>query len=404
MTDQRAWQWLLPALSLAMCACGSGGNPSPKPSAAVQTVPDGSSAPGVRLQSLVDICANPAAPADGRSAQSEPLFFGWLLFLDINCPAQPGAAQPVIWETWKPNYGVYLPGGKTPDPWGKLPPRVLLAQQEIDGQTLLDRNGQPVLNEIRMNQATFEYVVQRQFYSKAAQIAFFNDPNSLPVNFPTESFEIKASWLILTPGDPANARYYTIQSSYVDQGGQTHQVLAGLTGLHISSKVLPDWFWTTFEQVDNQLRTQAPQTVLIPPGVQKVNDDVHAVLPATSVWRNYNMRGAMTAFTNPDGSAGILSNTQLETAFQRSSSCITCHRLSTRGSASEGRLGFFLTTSTGIQGYIGAPGDPSNKYFDPFRNPVCYVPSQVVFNNCKAPNPAIVYKTLDYVWSLREAL
>jgi hypothetical protein len=399
MTETRAW--LLAVLSLAICACGTGKNP-PQASTAAQTVP-GASAPGARPQSIADICANPTAATDARSAQSDPLHFGWLLFLAIDCPAQSGAAQPVLWETWKPNYGVYLAGGQPPPPWGTLPPRVLLDQPEIDGQTLLDKNGQPVLNEIRMNKAVFDYIVQRQFYSKAAQIAFFNDPSSLPVTFPPESFEIKASWLILTPGDPANARFYTIQSSYVDQSGKSHPVLAGLTGLHIASKVIPNWFWTTFEQVDNQLTTRAPATVLIPPDVQKVNDDMHAALPPTSVWRYYNMRGVMTAFTNPGGSAPILSNTQLETAFQRSSSCITCHRLSTRGSASEGRLGFFQHTSTGIQGYVGSPGDPSNKYFDPFGTTVCYDPTQIVFNNCKTPNPAIVYKTLDYVWSLREA-
>jgi hypothetical protein len=298
---------------------------------------------------------------------------------------------------------VFLAGGKAPPPWGTLPPRVLLDQPEIDGKTLLDRNAQPVLNEIRMNKAVFDYIVQRQFYSKAAQIAFSNDPSSLPVTFPPESFEIKASWLILKPGDPANARFYTVQSSYVDQGGKPHAVLAGLTGLHIASKVIPNWFWTTFEQVDNQSTTRAPATVFIPPDVQKVNDEVHAALPATSVWRFYNMRGVTTAFTNPDGTAAILSNTQLETAFQRSSSCITCHRLSTRGSGSEGRLGFFQNTSSGIQGYVGAPSDPSNKYLDPFGTPVCYDPSRIVFNNCKTPNPTLVYKTLDYVWSLREA-
>jgi len=338
MIDKPARRRLLPAVLSIACACVPGCNRS-QTSPSVQTGPGaGASSAATRLQSLVGICANPAPANNAGLAKSDPLFFAWGLFLYINCPSQVGPSQPVEWETWKPNYAVYLPGGKPPAAWGTLSPRVLLAQPEIDGSTLHDKNGQPVLNEIRMNKATFDYLVGRKLYSKAAQLAFFSDPSGPPVAFPQDSLEIKAAWLILTPGDPGNARYYTTRSSYVDSGGQTHQVLAGLTGLHISSKVLPNWFWTTFEQVDNQIRTQAPATVLIPHDVQQFNDEVHAALPAASVWRNYNMRGAMTAFTNPDGNAAILSNTQLETEFQKSSSCITCHNLATRGSASQGRL------------------------------------------------------------------
>jgi hypothetical protein len=394
---------LFPVLSFALCACIAPITSSPQVSVPPQKTPERPSSAAVRVQQVVNACVNPAAPNKAGFAPSDPLMFGWSLFLTINCPAQNGPAQPVVWETWKPNYAVYLPGGKPPAPWGTLPPRLLLDQPEIDGYTLLDRTGQPILEEIRMNKAAFQYVVQRQLYSKAAQLKFFNDSSSSPISFPKDSLEIKAAWLILAPGDPRNARYYTIQSSYVDLSGQSHKVLAGLTGLHISSKLLPNWFWTSFEQVDNQVRTQAPQTVLIPPNVQNVNATVHAALPAGSVWRYYNMRGTQIAFTNSDGSPALLSNTQLETNFQLSSSCITCHDLATRGSLTEGRLGFFQMTSKGVRGYTGAPGAPSNQYFDAFQKRVCYDGSRLAFTDCKTINPAIVYKRLDYVWSLREA-
>ena len=136
----------------------------------------------------------------------------------------------------KPNYAVYLAGGKTPDPWGSLPTRVLLNQPEIDGTSLLDSNQNPVLNEIRMNQAAFEYIVQRTLYSKKGQLAFFNDPKSPQVQFPAEAMEIKAAWLILTPGDARNSRYYTIESGYFDQNKTWHPVLAGL-GESLTSRV-----------------------------------------------------------------------------------------------------------------------------------------------------------------------
>jgi hypothetical protein len=395
---------LFAALACALSLCSAPGIAAPQTSTVPQSNPGRSSSAQAWVKAVISACGNPAPSDDANLAQNYPLMFGWYLFLRINCPAFPGPSTPVMWETWKPNYAVYQPGGKPPEPWGTLPPRKLLDQPEISGFTLLDKTGKPILNEIRLNKAAFQYVVQRRFYSKAAQLAFFNDPNGAPVQFPADSMEIKAAWLILTPGDPRNARYYTIQSLYVDPSGQAHRVLAGLTALHISSKVLhPNWFWTSFEQVDNQVRTQAPLTVPIPPNVQQLNKAVHDALPAGSVWRNYNMRGAMTAFTNADGSPAILANTQLETNFQLSSSCITCHNLATRGSETEGRLGFFLMTRTGVRGYTGAPGDAANKYFDAFQNPVCYDGSLGAFTNCEKPNPAIVYKRLDYVWSLREA-
>ena len=111
-----------------------------------------------------------------------------------------------------------------------------------------------------------------------------------------------------------------------------------------------------------------------------------------------------TEFTNPDGSPALLANTLLETNFQLSSSCITCHNTASRGSASQGRLAFFQTSASGTAGYVGAMESPSNKYVDASGNPVCYDsgPSRV-FTDCKAADPAVVYKTLDYVWLLREA-
>jgi hypothetical protein len=354
-----------------------------------------------RLKAVVDACETALPLGDRRFASHDAYLFAWGLFLSVNCPVE-GRQPPVrTWETWKPNYAVYLPGGKTPAPWtAPLPPRVLLDQPEIDGSTLLDKNGQPVLNEIRMNKPSFEYIVQRNLYSRAGQLAFFADLASPPVDFPTTALEIKAAWLILTPGDPRNSRYYTIDSTYVDQNGQSHAVLAGLAGLHITSKLLPNWFWTTFEQVDNQAMTQAPEAVPIPPDVRQFNEAMHIALPAGSVWRFYNMRGVQADFARPPK---ILSNTLLETRFQESSSCITCHDLATRGSASQGRLAFFRAGPHGVQGYVGDLGDPANKYFDAFDKPVCYDRGRNAFTDCKTPNPTIVYKTMDFVWSLREA-
>jgi hypothetical protein len=354
------------------------------------------------MQSLVNVCSAPTGLDDTRFAQDKPYLFAWELFLAINCPKSKDPAAPRIWETWKPVDAVYLPGGRAPDPWGPpLPPRTLLDRYEIDGYRLLDTSGRPVLSEIRMNGATFDYIVSRKLYSNAGQLEFFKSTSG-SLDFPAGAMEIKAAWLILDPNDPKNSTYYKIRASYVDlQTKEVHEVVAGLASLHITRKVLPHWFWTTFEHVDNQQTTKAPEKVPIPADVRAVNDAVHAAMPQ-SVWSFYNLRGVQIDYTNGDHTPTILANTLLETRFQLSSSCITCHNLATRGTLDQGYVGF-LNIADGIQGHVGRVGDPSNHYADAHYKPVCYDPDRRVFTDCNPSNPAIVYKTMDFVWSLKEA-
>lgn len=351
--------------------------------------------------SLGNVCADSAALHDADHARQQPYIFAWMLFLFLNCPAKSGPDAPRVWETWKPVQEVYVPRGQSPTPWGApLGPRTLLDRQEIDSYTLLDVKGQPVLNEIRMNRGTFEYIVERNLYSKAGQLAFFTG-SAKPIAFPSDAIEIKAAWLILDPSDPRTRTYYTVHASYVDPTtGQSHAVLAGLAGFHISSKVLPNWFWTTFEHTGNQQMTTAPDRTPDPPEVRAINDAMHARLAPNSIWRFYNMRGAQTEYTGPGQQPTLLSNTLLETRFQTSSSCITCHNLSTRGSAAEGRLGLW---NSNYQGHVGEVGAAWNRYVDPFGKPVCYDARRQAFTGCGTPDAKIVYKTMDFVWSLREA-
>ncbi len=381
--------------------------PSSPPLAGQETTavrPHAGTSSGRSVKSLVSVCNDSTRLSDPTFAKNQAYLFAWTAFLAINCPAQSTSASPHIWETWKSVVDVYLPGGKAPAPWSApQPPRVLLDRPEIDSYTLLDKNKQPVLSEIRMNKGTFDYIVQRSLYSKAGQLAFFASSGP-PIDFPFGAMEIKAAWLILTPNDPNNSRYYTVQATYTDpETGKTYPVLAGLASLHIASKVLPDWFWTTFEQVDNQKATMAPETVPIPPDVRAFNSTVHAVLSPQSVWQFYQMRGAQMNYVNSRHIPSILANTLLETRFQKTSSCITCHNLATRGSLSQGTLSLWNVAGNGVLGHIGEVGAASNHYADATGKPICYESSTNNFTNCKMPNPTIVYKSMDFVWSLREA-
>jgi hypothetical protein len=356
------------------------------------------------VKSLANVCKDSTGLGNRTLAKDQAYLFAWTMFLTINCPAQTTSASPHIWETWKSVEEVYLPGGKAPAPWSApQPPRTLLDRPEIDGYTLLDKNNQPILGEIRMNRGTFDYIVQRSLYSKAGQLAFFASSGP-PIDFPVDAMEIKAAWLILTPSDPANSRFYTVQANYSDPvTGKTHPVLAGLASLHITSKVIPNWFWTTFEQVDNQKTTMAPEAVPISSDARAFNNAVHAALPPQSVWRFYQMRGAQLNYVNIGRIPSILANTLLETRFQKTSSCITCHNLATRGSLSQGTLALWNVVGNGVAGHIGEVGSASNHYTDATGKPICYDSTNNDFTDCKTPSPTIVYKSMDFVWSLREA-
>lgn len=360
------------------------------------------------LEAAAQDCSSAQAALQSSSLQSDPSqadIYGWLLFIYVNCPLQADAPSPLTWESWRPTNTVYLPGGEAPAPWGSpLPSRSLLNDNpEISGFQLRDGQGQPILYEIRMNEATFNYIVQRELYSRAGQLAFFNapasDPVGAPIQFPADAIEVKAAWIILDPDSPDLSRYYTTQAQYLDANQQMQDVLVGLAGLHISSKLLPNWLWVTFEQVDNPQVTAIPERLPTPPEVQALNDNMHQLYPADSVWRYYNMRGTQVAFTNADGSPSLLANTLIETNFQESSSCITCHALATRGAQSQGRLGFWDVSNSGIAGYVGELS--ANQFYDSEDNPVCYDARQDAFNACGAT--VLVYKQMDFVWSLAEA-
>jgi hypothetical protein len=166
--------------------------------------------------------------------------------------------------------------------------------------------------------------------------------------------------------------------------------------------VFPNWLWATFEQIDNPTATGIEPIDDIPPQTQMVNREVQTILATyypNLPWQYYELRGTQIDFVDANGNPTILANTLIETDFQRSSSCITCHALATRGSLSQGRLAFFNITDEGMQGYIGNVA--GQNYFDSFGEAVCYDGKTDYFFNCQTQEN--VYRQLDFVWSLREA-
>jgi hypothetical protein len=186
------------------------------------------------------------------------------------------------------------------------------------------------------NRSTFDYIVANGlWYVENIQAQF---GRGFVYDFPTDALEVKANWLQLTPEQAASGRWYTLEL-----GGQT----LGLIAMHISTKDLPNWFWSTFEHVDNLGRCDflgchdsfgyVPHDVpprprelceTYPPGeITPQLAKMMSGLPA--VFRNYRLKGSMTDFTTATGSPILVGNSVTEAGFVQTASCMTCHARAT---------------------------------------------------------------------------
>jgi hypothetical protein len=257
---------------------------------------------------------------------------------------------------------------------------------------------EPVLSanrliEVRMNRTSFEYVRAHELYNVDGQLQAIGDGRR--VQFPRGSMQVKASWRPIEDGQ--RSRYHTLAVRL----GTGPTVLYGLTALNLASKDRPNWFWASFEHVDNAARTGAE-------GWQTASRDSFACrgtsrdcnraprgigLEAT-VWQNYRLRGTLTTYTDASGAPQLLGNSELEAGLQKSASCMTCHSRASLGVV-EGRPARLpvLDTAAG-PGVTGAAR----------RRGFVGLPSPAWFNRDSQAGPGRpVYRPLDFVWSLAQA-
>jgi hypothetical protein len=321
-------------------------------------------------------------PQDSASAVNSPDAYAWRLFIALNWPADiekkaPDSAKnlgdvgPVVWETWANARFVISTNGSDPGPWLssnkgiKGPNSAIRSFNDFDPmalqQELRSIHSGPApkvdpdvagtsVNETRLNKETYEFIRTNNLYNLAGQKALAAS-GKVDVQFPLHAKEIKAQWREIP--DDQKSRYHWAE---ISRDGK--RLIVGLTALHITTKDLPNWFWATFEHVDNPkivgnedwklpsrdsfaCAGQSPDCNLAPKGIG---------LEGT-VWENYRLRGTQIDFTSARGEVTLLANSQPEEGFQRSSSCITCHARATI--ASDGsRLCFFKPNG---EGHVGTP-------------------------------------------------
>lgn len=315
-------------------------------------------------------------------------------------------------------------------------------------------------NETRMNKAAFNFVRDKTLYTIEGQEEFLK--KNIAVDFPVDAKEIKAAWRLFTEDqlDPAKnfkdlnnngtieddergmrllERTYHIGYGLMknETTGMLEPRPFGLAGIHIITKDIPNWFWTTFEHVDNPeanigaLDSYSPGDKGYPPEVEG------------TVWRFYRLRGTQVDFVTSTGRPTILGNTQIEGSFQGTSSCIACHARATIGrrlddiAVEGGRKlyppGTFIPPSAQVARPPTAPptylfGATRLTVFEDIRaaRPFPALPANdpanmngkesrtitVIRGAVGAPDPHLIvahgtsrqeYMQLDFVWSLRRA-
>jgi hypothetical protein len=361
-------------------------------------------------------------PVDKAMAEKSPDEYAWRLFVALNWPADVanrkadstkkfGSEGPATWETWRLAYKeVYLPDGRDPGDW--LSGKALVARRTIDFekplqlaivdaekahtsiQLQIDQNFLGG-NETRMNKDTFMFVRKNELYNLEGQEALFAKGVET-IEFPEGAKEIKAQWRRLdNPDCPLDqSRYHT---AVVDHDGRKE--IWGLTSLHITTKDLPEWFWATFEHVDNPklcgILSDRPNEGWLLKSVDHFacpldkldcNEAPKGIGLENTVWRFYRLRGTQTKFVNDKGVPTKLANSQPEAGFQQTSSCITCHSRATIGLLIANPLEFpnrlaVFKSFDPVAGFVGSP-DPA--WF-------------------KGSDGKLNYTKLDFVWSFFRA-
>lgn len=361
-------------------------------------------------------------PQDTAVALTESDRYAWQLFVAVNWPADIphkvadaeqlfGAEGPVVWETWRnvrnaaPDTA-FPPGGSDPGSW--LTPSIPLARnvehfdttplQLVARARMLAATGQPLpafdlvpaeesINETRMNKTTYEFVRQHELYNiegQEALVARGVDTSEFPLN----AKEVKAQWREIAAADKSRYHWTEVRTS------ASEMKIYGLTALHITTKDLPNWFWATFEHIDNKLAeadggragnegwllpsrdrfacpTPPYDCEQVPPGIG---------LQGTK-WEHYRLRGTQVDFIDSRGNATHLANSQPEQNFQQTSSCITCHARATIGSMAGPRANRLSIFDTNGQSHFDPP---QTSWFNP-------------------PGSGQRYTQLDFVWSFFRA-
>jgi hypothetical protein len=381
---------------------------SATPSAAASTI----EAPTKPPEPKIDSCDFPAKPASSLEETA------WRLFVAANCTDH----GQLTWESWKTQACLDHPDDCPKV--GRLHASVatLLARKKVQGNQGPARTAgcepmttsakgtpkqllpfvptnlskKPVFcEEVTINPAEYEYGQKNGLLTVDGQMTFLKAGSTIA--FPTDAIEIKADWV--PAASFTDATFDCSKPSpdvYLEEIQGTCYALAGV---HISSKLYPNWLWATFEPqfaVTNPNRCKAelygacndswgsnPATSTganteATKGLTALFDGAGEAL--SSAFRNYRLTGVQIAFDDPKANKGQLGSSFVEFNAQvlpGQASCITCHSYAQRT----------LKAGAGFKVGQTPPGGP-------------YTPKGNTVGTPSAPPPDTDFKSLDFSWFL----
>ena len=365
---------------------------------------------------------------DAYVAINDPDRFAWQLFCAISAPAGNGHPREIMWETWPEQAEIYANPLVAPQ-WPSaeyhsktLRPSVqhvarqtaTMAQPSSTELPPIPKPRDGVSNEeVRDNREAFDYIVKNQLWYKEGIADKVRDDE---IEFPSGAIAIKGKWKVIT--EAQKQRFHWHEYTDPDTGRQT---AVGLVALHISSKMLPNWHWSTFEQVDNpgladyiglhdsfgirpsdiapNRRTEQGYSEVYGKPTDRVGvltDEVRAMMRehklSPALARYYRLKGAQIAFTDRTGRPTIVGNSITEAGFVSTSSCITCHARASIGAPSQGQNNFPVPPPLSVftdrgESYNGSV-DPT-WFWDPTA-PLSSPPAQ----------PEAFHKSIEFLWQL----
>ena len=301
----------------------------------------------------------------------------WQLFVASNCATSGG----LTWTTWTEQScwvnPASCPGGKPTGrhlhgsflELGRRKNAALLATGPLppcQGMTTKDTAPSPAAAQLVPSNLANNPQFCEEVYVNPTESSFVTTPSSGnnlrtftaqvayagssagEIQFPNLGIEIKADWLpadSVTPSfnctDKAPSGVYT--ELIKDQNGQ--EKCYALVGIHISSKLLKNWLWATFEpqnsitnpnrcnpKLYNSCNDPWGSNPAVSSGTDTAQtDDLKALMAAANLpaaLSNYRLVAAQTAFADSNSTAIQLGNSFVEFnagVDVHHASCITCH-------------------------------------------------------------------------------
>jgi hypothetical protein len=185
----------------------------------------------------------------------------WRLFVAANCSAK---GNLLTWQTWIEQEELYPAGPAAAAPGRHLHAsplaRALLTKKgafkaETFPNAVCNSMGAPPSNvtktaiceEVHLNPYARQFVLRDGFERRPGQAKAAQKAST--VNFPTSAIEIKVDWIPGTDYTPPFTCDNPPKGVHVEKIGG---VCYAMAGMHIASKLAPNWIWATFEPQNMQ--------------------------------------------------------------------------------------------------------------------------------------------------------